>query len=220
MKNNLLFRLMALKTRRTLKNGINLNLFALTLLTLATIVVGSSSVAWAQNTNQKWTTVASAGTVDQKDVSLVTFNGPVASLTTAAPDQSTLHIRYNVVPVDGLFDPGCAGYRLRVRYRDEFSQYGLTLDPGIQVVVTLKSINLFTGAVSTLLTFNSNQFAAAYGFQTQLSDYGWFTFDFASNAYWIEAYLIRGQLNNLYFMKYPAPAALATIQIASDGCIN
>ena len=193
------------------------------LLILATIIAGSPSAAYAQNSwfgYQMWTTVGSAGTVDVQDLPIVAYDGPIASLIPNAPDYSSLDMRYNVVPVEGLyvgipsFQLGCL--RLRVRYRDEVNAgSALRKAPEITVLVKLKSMNLSTGAVTTLLTFNSNDFNAAPGFQTQVSNCDVIRFHFGENAYWIEAQLTHGRVSILGYGQQPAPepAALAAVQI-------
>ena len=71
---------------------------------------------------------------------------------------------------------------------------------GAQVVLKLKRYNLRTGTLTTLLTFDSNAFAASNGFEYQASPWVPFDFEFANNAafpsgpasvYFVEAKLIR-----------------------------
>ena len=193
------------------------------LLILATIIAGSPSAAYAQYEPRKtWTTVGSAGTVDVLDLPIAALDGPIASLIPNAPDYSSLDIRYNVVPVEGLFgdvwwyESYSSYFRLKVRYRDELhGAYSIRNPPEITVLVKLKSMNLSTGAVTTLLTFNSNDFYAAPGFQTQASPQRFFAFNFSENAYWVEVQLTHGRLSWLSYsgQPAPAPAALAAVQI-------
>ena len=191
------------------------------LLILATITAGIPSAAYSlQGIRQRaWTTVGSAGTVDVPDLPFVAFDGPVASLIANAPDYSSVDIRYNVLPVEGLYrfpDPTWARYSLDVRYRDEVNAASaIKKAPEITVLVMLKSMKLSTGAVTTLLTFNSNDFAAAPGFQRQHSQSDFFIFEFNENAYWIEAQLTHGRVSMLGYGQQPAPApaALAAVHI-------
>jgi len=158
-----------------------------------------------------WTTVASAGTVDEADVGKVLFTNdyvtlapgsqlfpppplyvPVPPLLPILPPVSTTKavLRYNVTAVDGLFASG-NGYGLYVRYLDN--------GPAARVIVRLKEVNFATGVINTRLTFDSDKFAALPGFQTQhevACDAGW-VFNFEENAYFIEAELSRTNANGV-----------------------
>ena len=132
---------------------------------------------------EAWTTVGSAGTVDEDDQGRVAFREGVAELRADAPAQTQAEVRYNVVAVDGLF--AGAGRRMVVRYRDNGAES--------QVVVRLKSYDLLTGATVTLLTFDSNTFAPSAGFQARgiaVCSPGW-AFDFSTKAYFVEVQLIK-----------------------------
>src|SRR5947207_13869231 len=114
--------------------------------------------AQTPDANRFWTTVGSAGTVDEADVSKIVFDHATAQFghqlvnTTAAaapgavslPTASAV-IRYNVTPVDGLFTPGIGA--LRVRY--------LATGPGARVVAKLIEVDLATGAERIRVTFDS-----------------------------------------------------------------
>ncbi len=141
-------------------------------------LVGGSALAQ----DKSWTSIASAGTVDESSASIVRFTGNHAEVSAAT---GAVTIRYNIVPVDGVFDQGYPA--LKVRFRDDGA--------GAQVIVRLKRINLETGVGGTLLTFDSNN-----GFGN--GEPGWRTvnktdcsggvFDFRTYAYYIEAEIIKG----------------------------
>ena len=99
---------------------------------------------------QLW--VASTGTVDETSRDQIIFNGGVATLRSTGSTGYAI-IRYNVLPVGTLIQPisqpCCESRALMVRYRDN--------DPGARVIVTLKSYNVHTGQMTTLLTFDSKQ---------------------------------------------------------------
>lgn len=132
-----------------------------------------------------WTTVGSAGTVDEADLGKVRYDEATARLQPNNLVYTTATIRYNVVAVDGLVDAGGDGYRLLVRFRDT----GVT----DQVIVRLKSVDLNTGAIATLMTLNSNAYAPNALFQTQSVPVCWpnWGFNFNRFAYFVEATLIR-----------------------------
>ncbi|ESQ12449.1 MAG: hypothetical protein N838_11405 [Thiohalocapsa sp. PB-PSB1] len=124
-----------------------------------------------------WTTVGSAGTIDEADLNLVTMNHGVAYLGGGAPVGSVANIRYNVVAVDDLQVGGAPW--MQVRFKDNGA--------GAQVVLRLKAYNVSTGMTTTLLTFDSNDFEASGVYQEQevFSCYG--SFDFYNNAYYVDA---------------------------------
>lgn len=133
-----------------------------------------------------WTTVASAGTVDEADLNKVTYSEATARLNLATPANSRAVIRYNVVAVDGLVDAGGDGYRLNVRFRDNGQDE--------RVIVRLKSVDINTGAVAILMTLDSNAYAPNALFQTQSVPVCWpaWNFNFNRYAYFVEAILWKG----------------------------
>jgi hypothetical protein len=176
---------------------IRVSLLALTLLALPAAIVALLSgrpAAWAHSTadsTRPWTTVGSAGTVDEADASLASFNGAVVtngfSGTIYPIGGFTLDLRYNVVAVDELtsteeFAPS-EKVRMTLRYQDNGTSAGLT--------VSLKCLNCATGTVTTIMTFNSNSYAQSSIFQCRTIDSTCRTrpFDFNQNFYWIEGAL-------------------------------
>lgn len=146
---------------------------------LALIFVGPTSALCA---NQPWTTVASAGTVDEGDLDEVSLSGGYATVSAAAP--STVMIRYNVVAMDDLFER-CL--KMAVRFRDNGALS--------QVIVRLKRLNLLTGFTATLLTLDSNTFGPNAAYQLQAVGSCDLTLDFGVNAYFIEAELKKTGAN-------------------------
>lgn len=154
-------------------------------LMLVTLV---SQPALAQN-SESWTTVASAGTVNDQDLAKVELSGGgLASLNAAAAASDTAYLRYNITAVDGLFVGGSP--QMRVRFQDNGAN--------AQVVVSLMEITISTGAIKKILEVDSNNYAAAPLLQTQETascDAFGSTFNFTDKAYYIEAKLMRTSLN-------------------------
>lgn len=165
--------------------------------------------AQARDADRIWTTVGSAGTVDETDVGKVFFDHGVVQMghtlqpppsaakpraAIALPTQSAV-IRYNVEPVDGLFGvapqpctgTNCPALRLTLRYLD-------TGGAGAHVVARLIEIDMATGAERPLLTFDSNApgLPASNHYQVQSGPPSCgpaFAFDFVRKAYYVEATL-------------------------------
>jgi hypothetical protein len=140
-----------------------------------------------------WTTVGSAGTVDESSVGKVFFDhaivqrghvtaGPGETPTGAFVQPDSALIRYNVTAVDGLF---CvSGPRLTVRY--------LATGGASQAIAKLIEVDRATGVETERLSFNSNG-APTNTYKLRAGapacDPNFFRFDFRRNAYYIEATL-------------------------------
>ena len=174
-------------------------------LTLAISLVFLTISAHAQTTDvdKNWTTVGSAGTLDEQSVTKVHFDrsivqmgqlvGPTtiskASLIATQTDSAV--IRYNVTAVDSFFvrrsctPDNSLDVRLRLRY--------LAAGAGARVVAKLIELNLATGTEKPLLTFDSADpnLPRSENYQVQsVSVCGrpW-NFDFDNKAYYVEATL-------------------------------
>ncbi len=131
-----------------------------------------------------WTSVGSAGTVDEADATEVHFSGGIASIKPSAPASSSVTLRYNITSTKDLEDSG-VNKSLSVRFRDN--------GPDARVQLFLKSYNINTGAGTTVLSFDSNTTASSSSYRMQtVGDGCWKpSFDFHNNAYYIEAILTR-----------------------------
>ena len=159
--------------------------FVLIAMVVAACITASSQFAAAQI----W--IASTGTVDPSSLSTYQFVGQLAFVRSSVKT-GTVTLRYNVLPTADLLTPlnPCCEFRtLDVRFLDN--------GPGARVVVKLKQYVVATGQVTTLITFDSNNFAPQPAFQEGfpfLFGNG-VNFSFAELggccAYYVEAKLIR-----------------------------
>jgi hypothetical protein len=125
------------------------------ILTFMTVLASPASAQGPE----AWTTVASAGVVDDADIDEVSLGSAgVAQLNTGATPDAQATIRYNVVATDGLFD-ALAFPRMRVRFMDSGAN--------AQVLVSLYRVDLNTGIHTKLLELDSNDYAGGNAFQTQ-----------------------------------------------------
>jgi hypothetical protein len=148
--------------------------------TLLAVSVGSSTAAQVP---APWTSVGSAGTVDEADLLVVQLGTPVPGAVSMRPVfRGVARIRYNVVAVGGVLEGPVI---LRARFLDRSDLQ--------RVFLELKEYNLVTGLTTTLLTLDSDSYAAAPAFQVQ-SVGGCPPFarlNFAENAYFVDALLSR-----------------------------
>jgi hypothetical protein len=141
------------------------------------VVVGSVSVTAAQ---APWTSVGSAGTVDEANLAIFNTSGPQVRILGTAPLPASLVIRYNVVAVDGVLGGSGA---LTARFRDT----------GVdsRVLAVLRQVNFTTGSTTTLLALDSDDFAPSPDLQAQEVESCAIELDFGSNAYFIEVTLSK-----------------------------
>jgi hypothetical protein len=116
------------------------------------------AVAIASTANaQTW--VASTGTVDQS--SLLTYKFKDGAAFVRSGQLGKVVLRFNILPVGDLLIPVtnacCEGRALWVRFLDN--------GEGAQVLVNLKQYNVITGKITTLLSFDSNDFPPQPTFQ-------------------------------------------------------
>ena len=105
---------------------------------------------------QVW--VGSTGTVDPNSTNLVKYIDGKVELRNDAPVGATAFIRYNVLPVRDL-----AQDLTSIEYRIFAARF---LDDGAgHVFLALKQVNINTGVITTLLTFDSNASSPSSSYQ-------------------------------------------------------
>ncbi|MBL8190981.1 MAG: hypothetical protein JNK38_23385, partial [Acidobacteria bacterium] len=190
-----------MKSPNSLSKTVSLFLsFALFL--ASTLAASATARADVDSWFKAWTTVGSAGTIDEASTSKLVMQGATISFPEILPpergiisaDSSAFAIqipqetvtgvvRYNVVATDGLFENG-SFLGMRSRFRDDGNN--------AQVVLRLFEINITTGATSLVLTLDSNDFPASANYQTQsVSTFVGNRINFLENAYYIEATLVQ-----------------------------
>lgn len=192
-------------------------------LVAACLLLGSlAASAQVPDIERFWTTVGSAGTLDEKSTDKVFFEGAVVQKGTRSPgigqsvrvarsegsgveSPDSAVIRYNVTAVDGLF--GLPLLVMSVRFLDE---------AGARVVARLVEIDLASGAEVTRLTFDSDNALGASGYHvdavSECSKEP--AFDFVKKAYYIEATLTTNSLETW------SAAGIEAIQLGTASCPN
>jgi hypothetical protein len=140
---------------------------------------------------QTW--VGSTGTVDPNSVNLVKYINGRVELRNDAPVGSVAFIRYNVLPVRDLAtDLNSIEYRVfDARFLDDGAGH---------VFLSLVQQNQSTGALTTLMTFDSNASTPSTSYQRANTpgnptfNFIWADsegFDASDNTYYVEAQLSR-----------------------------
>ena len=139
-----------------------------------------------------WTSVGSAGTVDEEDLLLVQLGTPVPGAISMRPLRGAVNVRYNVVAVPGVLGE-TESLVLTARYLDR--------GDGQRVFLELKEYNLGTGLTTTLMTLDSDAFPPSDQFQVQsvgCSGVSFNMLDFTQNAYFVDVVISR-------FFLFPRP---------------
>lgn len=200
------------------------------------LLFGTINAAHAQtpDINKIWTTVGSAGTIDEADVAKIAFDRSIAqmgnviggnqpiSISAAIPQQTqSAVIRYNVTPVEGLFavkprcftqtGTECPAIELKLRY--------LAAGSSARVVARLVEVDMATGTEVTKLNFDSSAFANSNQYQVQsVGQCGPQVppqpFNFATKAYYVEVRLTTSAI------VANSAAGIQVIKVANTSCIG
>jgi hypothetical protein len=178
-------------------------------ITICFVFLAISAQGQTADVNKDWTTVGSAGTLDESSVRKVFFDHsivqmgrivqPPTTTTTSAlisTQTDSAVIRYNVTAVDSFFSlRSCSpdnslDVRLRLRY--------LAAGQGSRVIAKLLEVDLANGSEKPLLMFDSAapNLSRSDDYQVQsVSVCGrpW-NFDFQRKAYYIEATLTASSI--------------------------
>jgi hypothetical protein len=143
------------------------------------------SVARAQGSPAAWTTVGSAGTVDEDSLGIVDLKNFTVGL--ADTKTGTVTIRYPITATRGLTCTPVTDYVIVLRYRDSDGP-GTTA----RVFFTIRSTDRSIGGNTTEFTFDSNVFPSTGSAFSSIGISAVITpLDFANKSYWIEAQISR-----------------------------
>jgi hypothetical protein len=192
--------------------------FAFASLVAALVANTPQVVAQTAHENELWTSIGSAGVVDEADVSKVFFdhsivqrgrqignsqpvggaptNSPAPSAATQATapilQTESATIRYNVTAAEGFFAPRPAAPSTR---GSQLVVRYLASGAGARVVAKLIEVDTATGVETTLLTFDSKAFPPSNAYQEQQTgNCQPPPFDFKRKAYYVEATLTGSAL--------------------------
>jgi hypothetical protein len=144
-------------------------------------VLLSTAITSAQGT-KCWTMVGSTGTVPPTELGLITTSLNKIAVRTDI-GSAVVHVRYNIVAVDGLLQGEAQS--MRVRFTDNGSS--------AQVRVRLLQTNIRTGLSTIVAELDSNSFKPSSVAQVQSTQFGCqaLDFDFQSNIYYVDVTLLR-----------------------------
>lgn len=165
---------------------------------VSTVLIAAAVGTAAQAQQLPWTTVGSAGTVDESDIGIADLVLGEARVRATAPAGSQLNIRYNVVALPGFDGPG--QYLMRVRFRDN--------GPFARVQLNLRRYNT-NGPTSQVASFDSNAYAPQPGYQVQQRCIlvNW---DFVAGPYYVDAAMTK--------LAPDGQPALGTVQLIRANC--
>jgi hypothetical protein len=140
-------------------------------------------VAGAASAQSPWTSIGSAGIVDEADATEVRYGTTAVDIQPTAAASSSVRIRYNVTATSDLEEG--VNKAMTVRYRDN--------GPNARVFVFLYRTDIDTGALSTVLSFDSDTRPQSTSYQTGGDGDGCWAdgFDFHNYTYHIEVVLQR-----------------------------
>lgn len=104
-----------------------------------------------------WTTAASAGTIDLEDNTTASLLGPHLHVSSTATAPVTVGARYNVTGIREDWDSVPSGKYMKVIFRDNGANS--------RVLVYLKQVRLSDGAVTDLITLDSDNYLPNTNFQ-------------------------------------------------------
>ena len=167
------------------------------LLVLMVLVISASTTSAQLADVKSWSTAGSTGTASKVDLDKIVYSSGIVSFPETPGSQlsskrrlalplQTIQavVRYNVTAVERLFFPS-GRLCMVARFKDDGDR--------ARVVLRLVQFNLETGNTATLLTLDSNSFPPQADFQANSASTDRVPFDFAHNAYYVEATLTKLQ---------------------------
>lgn len=123
-----------------------------------------------------WGSAGSMGVPDEASVAKLVYSQSTAEMRSNASGSAT--IRYNVTAAEGLGSSLSGGIVLAMRYRDNGS--------GARVRAILRRTDIVTGAMTTVASLDSNNFASSSSYKLAEIDKCNVVMDFYNYLYYIE----------------------------------
>lgn len=158
------------------------------------LVLVASALTISAQEAKSWSTAGSTGTANRVNLNKIIYTNAIVSFpdlpgtqlrrpTAQLPLQTTQAvIRYNVTATEGLFFAS-GRHCMVARFRDDGNR--------ARVILRLMQLQQDSEIATTLLTFDSNSFPSQAGFQVNSVATNRIPFDFAHNAYYVEATLTK-----------------------------
>ena len=132
-----------------------------------------------------WSAVGSTGTIDSKDLGIYKTSGVTISVPNRASFPAKLNVRFTIPPVRNLIDPPADNRFIGVVYRDNGDD--------ARIVCRLRRVSQTTGAITTLMRFDSDEYAESDEFQRRTAievDPGW-SYNFSQFSYYLDVIITR-----------------------------
>jgi hypothetical protein len=144
-----------------------------------------------------WSAPGSAGIVDDADGDLFKTTGSQVTIPNGVDFPAVLNLVYPITATSTFTDPLHTRTFLLLTYRDNGEQ--------ARIIARIKATNRTTAEVSTVLTFDSNDFDQQDDFQTNFDEVVEDTFNFTGFSYHVEVVMTRS--------ANPGRPTLALVQV-------
>jgi len=150
-----------------------------------------------------WTSIASTGIMTHSSLSNALITDNKVEMNSAAPSGSSIVLKYDLQSLATISAPDASNTvnTLGVSFKDNGS--------GAQVLVYIKRLDLNSGSLTTIATFDSNSYPSSDGWQKRTKSISTIAFGFDGYAYYIEAQLKKnasgGTPGLFYLLLFSAP---------------
>ena len=145
---------------------------------------GAAATNTAGPTNSPWTVAGSTGVVDEASLPVYDLAKSVMRIHPDAGNNAEISARYSVTATEQLVDN--FGFTMTAVYLDNGS--------AARIVARLRRYDALNKTTQTILTFDSDLFAASDLYQARAVT-GSFAFDFDNYAYYVDVDIIKSGAN-------------------------